>query len=39
VLRWNVSKTGAFVPFALPDIGEEEITAVAEAMRSGWLTT
>jgi dTDP-4-amino-4,6-dideoxygalactose transaminase len=28
-----------FVPFALPDIGEEEIAAVAEAMRSGWLTT
>ncbi len=28
-----------FVPFALPDIGEEEIEAVVEAMRSGWLTT
>lgn len=28
-----------FVPFALPDIGEEEIEAVAEAMRSGWLTS
>lgn len=28
-----------FVPFALPDIGEEEIEAAAEAMRSGWLTT
>ena len=28
-----------FVPFALPDIGEEEIGAVVEAMRSGWLTT
>ena len=28
-----------FLPFALPDIGEEEIEAVAEAMRSGWLTT
>ncbi|MCJ8346357.1 DegT/DnrJ/EryC1/StrS aminotransferase family protein [bacterium] len=28
-----------FIPFALPDIGEEEIQAVAEAMRSGWLTT
>ena len=28
-----------FLPFAAPDIGEDEITAVAEAMRSGWLTT
>ncbi|HWJ52765.1 MAG TPA: aminotransferase class I/II-fold pyridoxal phosphate-dependent enzyme, partial [Propionibacteriaceae bacterium] len=28
-----------FLPFAVPDIGEEEIAAVAEAMRSGWLTT
>lgn len=27
------------IPFALPDIGEEEIAAVTEAMRSGWLTT
>jgi dTDP-4-amino-4,6-dideoxygalactose transaminase len=29
----------AFVPFALPDIGEDEIAAAVEAMRSGWLTT
>jgi dTDP-4-amino-4,6-dideoxygalactose transaminase len=28
-----------FLPFAAPDIGEDEIAAVAEAMRSGWLTT
>lgn len=28
-----------FVPFAPPDIGEPEIEAVVEAMRSGWLTT
>lgn len=28
-----------FVPFALPDIGEQEIEAVVEAVRSGWLTT
>lgn len=28
-----------FLPFTLPDIGEEEITEVAETMRSGWLTT
>ncbi len=28
-----------FLPFALPDIGEEEIAAVVESMRSGWLTS
>jgi dTDP-4-amino-4,6-dideoxygalactose transaminase len=29
----------AFVPFALPDIGEGEIAAVIDALRSGWVTT
>ena len=28
-----------FLPFALPDIDEGEIAAVAEVLRSGWLTT
>ena len=28
-----------FLPFALPDIGEEEINEVVDSMRSGWLTT
>lgn len=28
-----------FLPYARPDIGDAEIEAVAEAMRSGWLTT
>jgi dTDP-4-amino-4,6-dideoxygalactose transaminase len=28
-----------FIPFALPDIGEEEIAAVVDALRSGWITT
>ena len=28
-----------FIPFALPDIGEAEIKAVSEAMRSGWLSS
>ena len=28
-----------FLPFALPEIGEEEIEAVGEALRSGWITT
>ena len=28
-----------FLPFALPDIHESEITAVADVLRSGWITT
>jgi dTDP-4-amino-4,6-dideoxygalactose transaminase len=28
-----------FLPFARPDIGEPEIAAVVECLRSGWLTT
>lgn len=28
-----------FIPFALPDIGEEEIAEVADTLRSGWVTT
>lgn len=28
-----------FLPFALPDIGEEEIAEVVTALRSGWVTT
>lgn len=28
-----------FLPFALPDIGEEEISEVVDSLRSGWLTT
>ena len=28
-----------FIPFALPEIGEEEIAEVVEALRSGWVTT
>ncbi len=31
--------TRPFLPFALPDIGDEEIAAVTEALRSGWVTT
>ena len=27
-----------FLPFALPDIGEEEIAEVVSALRSGWVT-
>ena len=29
----------SFLPFALPDIGEEEITEVVDSLRSGWITT
>lgn len=28
-----------FLPFALPDLGEEEINEVLDSLRSGWLTT
>ena len=28
-----------FLPFALPDIGEEEIAEVVDCLRSGWITT
>ena len=28
-----------FIPFALPDIGEEEVEAVSQTLRSGWVTT
>lgn len=29
----------SFLPFALPEIGEEEIAEVLSALRSGWVTT
>jgi dTDP-4-amino-4,6-dideoxygalactose transaminase len=31
--------TPPFLPFALPEIGEEEIAEVVDTLRSGWLTT
>lgn len=31
--------TKKFLPFALPDIGEEEVTEVVKTLRSGWVTT
>jgi dTDP-4-amino-4,6-dideoxygalactose transaminase len=37
---WDVSMDKApFLPFALPDIGEEEIAEVVDSLRSGWITT
>lgn len=36
----NVSRQeGTFIPFAKPDIGEEEVAAVVDVLRSGWITT
>jgi perosamine synthetase len=32
-------KSPDFLPFALPDISEAEITSVVETLRSGWITT
>ncbi|MGS0758036.1 DegT/DnrJ/EryC1/StrS family aminotransferase, partial [Roseateles sp. GG27B] len=28
-----------FLPFALPEIGEDEINEVVDTLRSGWITT
>jgi dTDP-4-amino-4,6-dideoxygalactose transaminase len=28
-----------FLPYAVPDLGDEEIADVAATLRSGWLTT
>lgn len=33
------NETQPFIPFVLPEIGEEEIAEVADALRSGWITT
>lgn len=30
---------GEFIPFALPDLDQSELDAVAETLRSGWITT
>jgi len=35
----NARLAAPFLPFALPDIGEEEIAAVVACLRSGWVTT
>ena len=31
--------TPSFLPFALPEIGEDEIAEVVDSLRSGWVTT
>jgi len=35
----ELARSDAFLPFALPDIGDEEIRAVEACLRSGWVTT
>jgi dTDP-4-amino-4,6-dideoxygalactose transaminase len=36
----NKARTDSgFIPFALPDIGEEEIAEVVDSLRSGWITS
>lgn len=35
----NVTMAREFIPFAKPDIGNEEIEAVSAVLRSGWVTT
>ena len=32
-------KNNNFIPFALPEIGDEEINEVVDTLRSGWVTT
>src|SRR4051812_25467569 len=34
-----IAEPAPFLPFALPDIGDEEIEAVVACLRSGWVTT
>ncbi len=38
-MREELAVRAEFLPFSLPDIGEEEIASVVETLRSGWLTT
>lgn len=35
----SIEGLSSFLPFCLPDIGEEEIAEVCDTMRAGWLTT
>jgi dTDP-4-amino-4,6-dideoxygalactose transaminase len=35
----NAAAALPFLPFALPEIGDEEIAEVADTLRSGWVTT
>ncbi len=35
----TLNPSASFLPFHVPDIGEEEIAEVVDSLRSGWLTT
>jgi dTDP-4-amino-4,6-dideoxygalactose transaminase len=35
----STNESRPFLPFALPEIGEEEIAEVVDTLRSGWVTT
>lgn len=35
----NPTTSGSYIPFHVPDIGEEEINEVVDTLRSGWVTT
>lgn len=37
IIESNVRET--FLPFALPDVGDEEIAEVVASLKSGWITT
>ncbi len=37
--RYRMMETKRNIPFSPPDVGEAEIAEVAEALRSGWITT
>lgn len=39
VLEGGEALRGSFLPFALPELGEEEEREVIEVLRSGWVTT
>src|SRR5271165_1778964 len=39
VLTMKSGTSSEFIPFALPEIGEEEITEVVDSLRSGWITS
>jgi dTDP-4-amino-4,6-dideoxygalactose transaminase len=38
-MRVNGGGSNDFLPFALPDISEEDIAEVVDTLRSGWITT
>ena len=35
----NAASSLPFLPFALPEIGDEEIAEVVDTLKSGWVTT